>query len=85
VKNVVQKYLSLYSSDSPKWDNVTDLAESLGWTEMITKTTSQYFADRGVSSAYIHELIEAATRVNYGQVRTFIILLLCVLTFTAEC
>lgn len=34
---------------------------------MTSNTTAKFFASQGVSLTYIEEVIEAATRVNYGQ------------------
>ncbi|KAE9395928.1 hypothetical protein BT96DRAFT_942062 [Gymnopus androsaceus JB14] len=67
VSAMVSKYTSLYSSDSPKWDNITELAIGLGWLDLIESSGADYFIKNGVSKQYVFELIEAATRVNYGQ------------------
>jgi hypothetical protein len=36
---------------------------------MLSQTTSEYLDAHGVSEKYSREMVEAATRVNYGQVR----------------
>lgn len=69
---MIQQILVLYSSSSPKWDNITDLSARLGWTEIVNSTTTDYLIKQGVSEKYINEVVEAATRVNYGQVRYLI-------------
>lgn len=40
---------------------------ALNWTEMVSQSSSDYFRSRGVSDNLINEVIDAATRVNYGQ------------------
>ncbi|KAJ7456623.1 Prenylcysteine lyase-domain-containing protein [Mycena latifolia] len=67
VDSMIAKFLTLYSSDTPKWDNLTHLASSLGWSDLVGQTTSEYLDSEGVSNKFIFELVEASTRVNYGQ------------------
>ncbi|KAF9270773.1 hypothetical protein L218DRAFT_889560 [Marasmius fiardii PR-910] len=67
VKSMIQDYLHLYSHDAPKWDNITTLATTLGFLDMTAKSTADFFQSRGVAANFVNELIEAATRVNYGQ------------------
>ncbi|OBZ77505.1 hypothetical protein A0H81_01708 [Grifola frondosa] len=54
-------------ASAPRFSNVTTLASTLGWTELIVQTTSEYFDLQGVDRRFSRELVEAATRVNYGQ------------------
>ncbi|KAF5384742.1 hypothetical protein D9757_006250 [Collybiopsis confluens] len=67
VSEMLKKYSTLYTSDSPKWENITELAQSFGWMDLIENTGADFFTSHGVSKEYVFELIEAATRVNYGQ------------------
>ncbi|KAJ3480777.1 hypothetical protein NLJ89_g12261 [Agrocybe chaxingu] len=67
VRALVDKYLTLYNSDSPKWDSVADLSATFGWTEIVSKTALEHLRTEGVSDKYINEVVDAATRVNYGQ------------------
>lgn len=60
-------FLSLYSPESPAWDNIESLMSALNWTEMVSQPSSDFFRSRGVSDKLIDEVIDAATRVNYGQ------------------
>ena len=66
---MIDTIMVLYTTDTPKWDNIADLAASLGWMDLVTNSTADYFVSQGVSKQYTHEIIEAGTRVNYGQVR----------------
>ncbi len=67
---MIQKFLTLYSPcfGSRSFTNLTTLAEELGWTEMIGQTTADYFDGQGIDPRWTREMIESATRVNYGQV-----------------
>jgi prenylcysteine oxidase/farnesylcysteine lyase len=64
---MIKSYLSLYSKDGLHWEKVEDVSSSLGFETLTSSTTSEYLLTQGVSSSYIHEVVEAATRVNYGQ------------------
>ncbi|THH01023.1 hypothetical protein EW026_g1609 [Hermanssonia centrifuga] len=69
VDGMIQKFLTLYSPcfGSRSFTNLTTLAEELGWTEMIGQTTADYFDGQGIDPRWTREMIESATRVNYGQ------------------
>ncbi|KAF8167814.1 Prenylcysteine lyase-domain-containing protein [Crassisporium funariophilum] len=67
VRNMIDTFLSLYTKDAPKWDSMSTLASALGWTELLNSTTSTYLVSQGISEKYVNEVVEAATRVNYGQ------------------
>ncbi|PPQ63712.1 hypothetical protein CVT24_004292 [Panaeolus cyanescens] len=67
VQNMIKRFLHLYQPDAPKWDNIADLADAFEWTQLINSTTAEFLLSQGVSEKYIHEVVEAATRVNYGQ------------------
>ncbi|KAH8120483.1 Prenylcysteine lyase-domain-containing protein [Phellopilus nigrolimitatus] len=67
VKGMIGKFISLYSPSSPSWSNITELASELGWTNVVAQTAAEYFDSQGVSHLFSREVIESATRVNYGQ------------------
>lgn len=67
VANMIKSYLTLYSPETPHWRNVADLAETFGWWTLLQSTTSEYFVNQGISELFVDEMVEAATRVNYGQ------------------
>ena len=67
---MIKKFITLYIPEPPKWDSIADLASSLEWLPLVNNTTLDYFSEYGVSEAFVYEVVEAATRVNYGQVRT---------------
>ena len=64
---MVTQFLTLYTPRAPRFSNITTLASSLGWTPVIASTAAEYFDTQGVSRLFSRELIDAATRVNYGQ------------------
>lgn len=65
---MLDTFLSLYSTDSPSWSNLTSLAGDLGWTDLIARSSAEFLDLEGISRKFSREVIEAATRVNYGQV-----------------
>ncbi|KAF7339982.1 Prenylcysteine lyase [Mycena venus] len=67
VDKMLAQFLHLYSPEAPKWDNITHLSSTLEWTELVSQSTSDYLRSEGVSDKFISELVEASTRVNYGQ------------------
>lgn len=64
---MIATYLSLYTKDTPRWEKVEDVSSALGFSTMVSSTTSEYLLSKGVSANYISEVVEAATRVNYAQ------------------
>jgi len=68
VRSTINEINMLYDANPPKWDNISNLSGVLGWTEVTNITTLQHYLAQGVSEKYVYEMVEAATRVNYGQV-----------------
>lgn len=62
------KYLDVYTPSINSWTSVEDLSTQFGFTEQTSQTAEAYFTSKGVGELFVHELIEGATRVNYGQV-----------------
>ncbi|KAJ7284612.1 Prenylcysteine lyase-domain-containing protein [Mycena rebaudengoi] len=67
VDSMVKQFLTLYEEDTPNWESITDLSSSLNWSELVSQTTSAFLTSKGVSNLFVSELVEASTRVNYGQ------------------
>ena len=67
VQDMIDKFVTLYTPASPSWSNITELASVLGWADLVAQTSSQYLDAQGISRKFSREIIEAATRVNYGQ------------------
>jgi prenylcysteine oxidase/farnesylcysteine lyase len=67
VQKMLGEFISLYTAETPSWDSIESLVSALNWTELVSQPASTYFSARGVSDNLINEIIDAATRVNYGQ------------------
>ncbi|KAG6812064.1 hypothetical protein H0H92_004595 [Tricholoma furcatifolium] len=67
VNAAVERYLAVYTSELAKWNNIADIAAALGYSDMLNDTAASFFAQSQVSRQFATEMIEGATRVNYGQ------------------
>ncbi|KAG9314697.1 hypothetical protein JVU11DRAFT_5504 [Chiua virens] len=67
VQDLVSRFVGLYTTESPRWDDVADLATTFEWDQMNNSTCIDYLTENGVSTAFSQELVDASTRVNYGQ------------------
>jgi prenylcysteine oxidase / farnesylcysteine lyase len=59
-------YLSLFSTTT-HWGSVAEVSAALNFTQIVAQDTATYLASQGVGDAYAYEVVEASTRVNYGQ------------------
>ncbi|KAG2129757.1 FAD/NAD(P)-binding domain-containing protein [Suillus clintonianus] len=67
VQSMIDRFLGLYTPDSPRWDDISALSERLQSVSMTNQTASDFLEGNGVAPLFARELVEAATRVNYGQ------------------
>ncbi|EIN13462.1 FAD/NAD(P)-binding domain-containing protein, partial [Punctularia strigosozonata HHB-11173 SS5] len=67
IKQLMNKFLTLYEPTAPTWTSIEQLAEELQWSALTSQSSAEYFDLAGVSKKFSREMIEAATRVNYGQ------------------
>ncbi|KAI0354058.1 FAD/NAD(P)-binding domain-containing protein [Trametes cingulata] len=67
VKDMVDRFLTLYSPNAPQWSNISSVVSSLAWEQVTAETAAEYFDLQGIDRRWTRELVEAATRVNYGQ------------------
>ncbi|KAF8557352.1 FAD/NAD(P)-binding domain-containing protein [Imleria badia] len=67
VENLISRFVRLYTAESPRWDDVADLATTFEWDEMSNSTCIDHLNANGVSELFAQEMVNAATRVNYGQ------------------
>ncbi|KAH8831889.1 Prenylcysteine lyase-domain-containing protein [Flagelloscypha sp. PMI_526] len=67
VGNMYDSYVKIYTTHIPRWQSISDLASSLGFSSLLPQTLLTYLRANDVSDAYSTELLEGATRVNYGQ------------------
>ena len=68
VQSIAGQSTGLYNLEGPKWDNVSNLAVSFGWTDMVAQSLSSFLQSNGISKKYTRELANAVTRLNHGQV-----------------
>lgn len=68
VAALVRRYLGLYTKKTPRWHNPARLVGTYDWIELTESSMMEYLLHKGVSRRFIAELVEGATRVNYGQV-----------------
>lgn len=72
---MIKEFLTLYTPEAGAnpFDNVTSLTSKLEWTDIVGQTAMDYFDSQGIDQRWTREMVEAATRVNYGQVRVAIL------------
>ena len=70
VKSMIDGFLGLYQPSTPRWSNITHVVSEMGWEDVVAKSMAEYLDLEGIDRRWSRELVEAATRVNYGQVRT---------------
>lgn len=68
VAAIVEGIKDMYTPTIRTWSSVEELAEQTKWLHLTSQTAAEYMTEQGVSELFIHELQEALTRVNYGQV-----------------
>lgn len=73
VKDTVAKFMSLYGeAEAGKasmfpWSSLTEVAMRAGLLDATASTGWQFLRDNGVGEKFSREVIQASTRVNYGQ------------------
>ncbi|CAO1630352.1 unnamed protein product [Parajaminaea phylloscopi] len=80
VKDLVTSFLELYdpkflhqqrranvTASGFPWSSVEDIAKAVNFDEAAATDAHTWFYGKGVSQLFTEEIIEAATRVNYGQ------------------
>lgn len=65
---MIDRFLGFYTPDSPRWDDLSVFTERFQWVSLTNQTASDFLEGNKVSPLFARELVEAATRVNYGQV-----------------
>ncbi|KAI0683508.1 FAD/NAD(P)-binding domain-containing protein [Earliella scabrosa] len=67
VKERVDRFLEFYQPSPPRWQNMSAVVSALEWASVTAQTMAEYFDQQGIDPRFTRELVEAATRVNYGQ------------------
>ena len=65
---MIDGFLKLYEPSTPRWSNISQVVSEMGWDDVVAKSMSEYLDFQGIDRRWTRELVEAATRVNYGQV-----------------
>lgn len=66
-QSTVGKFLNIYNAPVFPFDSLTEAVEELGLLDATGHTGEQYLAANGISGKFVTEVIQASTRVNYGQ------------------
>ncbi|CAL8578008.1 hypothetical protein XPA_003810 [Xanthoria parietina] len=67
MKKTVGSFLKMYDPPSFPFKSIADTAMELGLLDSTTATGQQFLEANGVSGKFGHDIVQAATRVNYAQ------------------
>ncbi|KAI0699779.1 FAD/NAD(P)-binding domain-containing protein [Cerioporus squamosus] len=67
VDTMIGRFLRMYEPSAPVWQNASSLLSELDMADVTAQTMAEYLDLHGVDRRFSRELVEAATRVNYGQ------------------
>ena len=65
---MIDRFVTVYEPSPPRWSNITSVVNDLELPEFTAQTMAEYLDLQGIDRRFTRELVEAATRVNYGQV-----------------
>lgn len=67
---MIKQFVTLYTPEAGAnpFHNISALASKLEWTDLVGQSTMEYLDSQGIDQRWTREMVEAATRVNYGQV-----------------
>ena len=68
---MIDGFLRLYDRCTPRWSNTSEVVAEMEWTDVVAQSMSEYMDLEGIDRRWTRELVEAATRVNYGQVSIY--------------
>ncbi|KAI9290361.1 Prenylcysteine lyase-domain-containing protein [Umbelopsis sp. AD052] len=67
VSDVTSRWLKVYDN-APAFTNMDQLVKALDLKREIEMTAANYYAaEKGLNERYLREIVQSATRVNYGQ------------------
>lgn len=67
-KQLIKNFVKIYTQNFPVFSSIADWAAHLDMHTIAAQTGAEYFDEQGVTRIWSREVIEAFTRVNYGQV-----------------
>lgn len=80
-KEMIDRFSKVYTPQFPRFSSILSLASYVDLDTVAAQTAAEYFDEQGVGRKWSREVIEAATRVNYGQVCSKGNLILCKFMF----
>jgi prenylcysteine oxidase/farnesylcysteine lyase len=67
IQGFVNNFNQVYDSSMSKWRSIHELAERLNMTALLHRTAHDFLINEvGLNTLFVEELVNAATRVNYG-------------------
>jgi prenylcysteine oxidase/farnesylcysteine lyase len=67
MKDIVGKFLRLYEEPLFPFQSLSEAAAAVGLINVTSSTGEEFLAKNQISSLFSREIIQASTRVNYGQ------------------
>lgn len=67
VKKTVDPFLHMYDAPHFPFESLSDVSLDLGLTQATAMTGQQYLESNGIGAKFANDVIQASTRVNYGQ------------------
>ncbi len=67
MRSTVAKFLKMYEEPIFPWKSLTEVAMRVGLLDATASTGQQFLKANGVGKKFGREIIQASTRVNYGQ------------------
>ncbi|KAF3387140.1 Farnesylcysteine lyase [Penicillium rolfsii] len=67
MKEIVGKFLRLYKEPLFPFQSLSEAAAEVGLIDVTSSTGEEFLAKNQISSLFAREIIQASTRVNYGQ------------------
>ena len=64
---MLHDFLKLYDHDFGTWKDIPSVVSHVKLLDVVAQTAAEYFDTQGVGLRFSRELVDAATRVNYGQ------------------
>ena len=68
VSKMLKNFITIYTPQKGRWESVDELVDLLRLQDATMNTADDYLASQRVSERFIDEMVDAATRANYGQV-----------------
>ena len=82
---MITKFVKIYDPGFPTFSSISSWVSHLDKDTLAAQTSAEYFDEEGVGRRWSREVIEAATRVNYGQVSGGHVLVQELLTQMTQC